>query len=166
MKKFATTAALMLALSAPAASAQKVIAEDEDTFTVVAGTSSLGWSNPFGNISARVERQIQDEKQRSLSALQFAARYGEAKGCMFLAQFDKQWTERERRLMWEKGTYNTSGHILRLESGRVFTTRDSVEDRIYDFDLNAAVFVCMRSKPEGNLDARRYATPQELLALR
>jgi len=166
MRAITTTAAFVLALSANAASAQKIIAEDEDTFTVVAEKSSLGWSNPFGNITARVQRQIQDEKQRSLSALQFAARHGEAKGCMFLAQFDKQWTERERRLMWEKGTYNNSGHILRLESGRVFTTRGSVEDQIYDFDLNAAVFICMRSKPEGNLDVRRYATPQELLELR
>lgn len=166
MRALTTTAAFVLALSANAASAQKVIAEDEDTFTVVAEKSGLGWSNPFGDISARVNRKIQDEKQRSLSALQFAARHGEAKGCKFLAQFDRQWTERERRLMWESGTYNNSGHLLRLESGRVFTTRDSIEGQIYDSDSNAAVFVCMRSKPEGNLDARRYATPQELLELR
>ena len=149
---------LVIFLVLPIASfAQKIIEEDEDTFTIIA-------AEPKKSFLAYVAT-IEEQSRVSKEALTFAAKHGTAKGCKYLARWDKRWTERERRLMWEQGTYNNSGHMLRIDSGRVFTTADSIEDQIYHYENVSTVFICMRSAPTGKLDARRYATPDELLAL-
>jgi hypothetical protein len=149
---------LVIFLVLPIASfAQKIIEEDDDTFTMISAEPKKS----FFAYAATTEEQSRVSKE----ALKFAAKHGAAKGCKYLARWDQQWTERERRLMWEQGTYNNSGHMLRIDSGRVFTTADSIEAQIYHYENVSTVFICMRSAPTGKLDARRYATPDELLAL-
>lgn len=149
---------LVIFLVLPIASfAQKIIAEDDDTFTIISAKPKKS----FFAYAATTE----EENRVTKDALKFATKHGAAKGCKYLARWDGQWTERERRLMWEQGTYNNSGHMLRIESGRVFTTADSIERDIYWYENIPTVFICMKSEPSGKLDARRYATPDELLAL-
>jgi hypothetical protein len=149
---------LVLFLALPLSSfAQKIIGEDADTFTVVSEKPSKSFFSLY---------PTEEESNRvNTAALKLAAKHGAAKGCKYLARWDRQWTERERRLMWAQGTYNNSGHMLRIESGRVFTTQESIESPIVHIESVAAIFICMRSEPSGKLDARRYATPEELLAL-
>ena len=149
---------LLTALAfSPPSFAQKIIDEDADTFTIISAKPKKPF---FSHFSTKEE-----DDRVSNEALKLAAKHGIAKGCKYLARWDRQWTERERRLMWEQGTYNNSGHMLRIESGRVFTTEDSIEARIVHLEIVPAVFICMKSEPSGKLDARRYATPEELLGL-
>jgi hypothetical protein len=144
---------LTLILSCAPGYAQTVADIDDDTFSVTAAKAPKS----FFAYSATTEA----EKAASDVALKMAATHGKAKGCMFLAQYDGVWTERERKLMWVPA-YKDSGHMIKIDSGRVFTLRDSIESLLYN--SSPITFVCMRSKPENNVNARRYASPDELLA--
>lgn len=145
-----TTAALLL--SCVAGYAQTVADIDEDTFSVAAKKVS--------GFFVYLPSQAQYD-EASKAALKMAAAHAKAKGCMFIAQYDGVWTERERKLMWVPA-YKDSGNMIKIESGRVFTLRDSIEDTVYDRPIT---FVCMRSEPENKVNARRYASPDELLEI-
>ena len=147
-------AAVALALSCAPGYAQTVADIDDDTFKVTAAKAPKS----FFAYSATNEA----EKAVSDAALKMAAAHGKAKGCMFIAQYDGVWTERERKLMWVPA-YKDSGHMIKIDSGRVFTLRDSIENQLYGG--LPVTFVCMRSKPENNVQARRYASPDELLEM-
>lgn len=145
-----TTVALVL--SCAAGYAQTIADIDDDTFSVAAKKTG-GFFNNFPSPA--------QYKAASTVALKMAAAHAKAKGCMFIAQYDGVWSERERKLMWVPA-YKDSGNMIKIDSGRVFTLRDSIEDTIYD---NPIIFVCMRSVPENKVDARRYASPDELLEM-
>lgn len=152
--KFKSTVAIVLSLWAIGAPgyAQTIVDIDDDTFKVTAKEIS----SFFNRFPSPAEYKLVSDV-----ALKMAAAHGKTKGCMFLAQYDGVWTERERKLMWVPA-YKDSGHMIKIDSGRVFTLRDSIEDTIYSRPIT---FVCMRSKPENNVQARRYASPDELLEM-
>lgn len=153
MVRFAIAAGT-ISLSCAPGYAQTVADIDDDTFKVTAATAAKSF------FAYRATREA--EKVVSDAALKLAAKHGKAKGCMFLTRYDGVWTERERKLMWVPA-YKDSGHMIKIESGRVFTLHDSIEDTIYD--SSPVTFVCMRSLPENKVQPRRYASPDELLEL-
>lgn len=163
MKKFTTTAALMLALSG--VSAQTITDIDDDLFKVsIPDQISVGrimastWT--FGMISS--EKSEAAKKAETDAVWNSAMEHAVKKGCVLVARpFDNS-TERERRIKWETAEAKGEGkaHLVRTAQGRVFYLAHSVEDSLH---MNSNTFICIRDVPTHKVNPTSIAPPSELM---